>query len=82
MDDLMNNLVLKLHSVLNDALELIAELRAKAEAAGREAVEVGRVDLAAVAAEIGKAEIVGEDHDDIGGCGVAAHRCGECQHDW
>lgn len=37
MDDLMNNLVLKLHSVLNDALELIAELRAKAEAAGREA---------------------------------------------
>jgi hypothetical protein len=52
------------------------------EAAGRKLIKMGRVDLAAVAAEIGKAEIVGEDHDDIGGCGVAAHRCGECQHDW
>jgi hypothetical protein len=43
----------------------VVELR-EAEAVGGECVECGRVDLAAVAAEIGEAHVVGEDDDDVG----------------
>ena len=44
------------------------------QAAGREPIEVRCVDLAAVAAEIRKAEVVGEDHDDVRGRRSSGHR--------
>ena len=42
----------------------VVELR-EAQAVGGEAVEVGRVDLAAVAADVGVAHVVVEDQDDV-----------------
>ena len=34
--------------------------------AGGEPVQVGRLDLAAVAAQVGEAQVIGEDDDDVG----------------
>ena len=35
------------------------------QAAGGQAIKMGRIDLAAVAAQVGKAEVVGQDHDHV-----------------
>ena len=40
-----------------------------AHTTGSEGVEVGRVDLGAVAGEVGEPEIVGQHHDDVGRTG-------------
>ena len=51
------------------------------QAASREAVEVGRVDLAAVTAKIGIAEIIGQDHDHVGRRRHGGHTTGHGQCD-
>jgi hypothetical protein len=48
------------------ALGGVVEL-GEAEAVVGERVEVGSIDFGAVAAEIGEAEVIGHDEDDIGG---------------
>ena len=40
----------------------------KPQAVGGQRVQVGRADLAAVAAGVGKAHVVGENENDVGGC--------------
>jgi hypothetical protein len=50
------------------AASRIIELR-EPQSAGGKLIEIGRVDLAAVAADVGETHVVGEDHDDIGSGG-------------
>ena len=54
----------------------IVEVR-EAQAAGGERIEIGRGDLAAEAADVGIAHIVGEDEDDVGALGGAPHRAND-----
>jgi len=49
------------------ALGRIVEL-GEAEAVLGEGVEVGRFDFRAVAADVGEAEVIGHDDDDVWGC--------------
>ena len=52
----------------------VVELRI-AQAVGRQAIQVGRLDLAAVTADIGKSHVVVEDDQDVGAVGCFATIC-------
>ena len=52
----------------------------KAHALGGETIDGGRADVfSAVTGEVGEAEVIGEDEDDVGGLGWRGRRRGSCE---